>query len=215
MYCEGLATVNLPHSISKVGNSAFRFCSSLKEIVIPEQVTELNQNTFSDCTSLEKITFPKSFAKVGYWTFGQLYSLKEMKLEASTPPVLDKTSFSNTPKTGLNEGKKDVIVKVPVGTKSAYEATDWNYFTIIEDGTLSVVDRKQNLSSIKLYPNPTTGVFFIESATDSKAEIYTITGQVVKMVLIKKGKNEVNITSLSSGAYYIKIGDNTFKVIKK
>ncbi len=106
MYCESLVTVNFPKSISKIGNSAFRFCRSLKEIVIPEQVTQLNQNTFSDCTSLEKITFPKTFVKIGYWTFGQLYSLKEMRLEVTTPPVLDKTSFSNTPKDGLNEGKK-------------------------------------------------------------------------------------------------------------
>lgn len=215
MYCESLKTVNFPKSISKIGNSAFRFCKSLKEIVIPEQVTELNQNTFSDCTSLEKITFPKMFLKIGYWTFGQLYSLKEMRLEVSTPPILENTAFSNTPKDGVNEGKKDVIVKVPVGTKSAYEATDWKHFTIIEEGTtLSTAEREKNVSSIKLYPNPTTGMFFINSITDGKAEIHTITGQVVKVLSIKKGKNEVNITSLSTGTYYIKIGNNTFKVIR-
>lgn len=216
MYCEKMETINLPNSILKIGNSAFHFCKSLKKVVLPNQVTELPQNAFDDCNSIQTITFPKSFRKIGYWTFGQLYSLKEMILETPTPPILHELSFPNTPKDGHRVGMKEVIVRVPKGSKTSYEATDWKYFTIVEEATLGTQDNKVNTSvSAKVYPNPTTGIFFIETEISTTANIFSITGQMVKSVKLNKGKSQVDISHLSSGLYLVQVENITTKVIKK
>lgn len=216
MYCENMEMINLPNSILNIRNDAFRFCKSLKKVVLPSQVTELDKHIFDSCNSLQTITFPKSFRKIGYWTFGQLYSLKEMILETPTPPILHELSFPNTPKDGHRVGMKEVIVRVPKGSKTSYEATDWKYFTIVEDETLSTKDNKVISSvSAKVYPNPTTGIFFIETEIPTTADIFTMAGQVIKSVKLNKGKSQVDISHLPSGIYFVKVNNTTKKIIKK
>lgn len=217
MYCGKLEKINLPNSITQIGADSFRFCRSLKEIVIPNKVSEIRGSTFSDCSSLTKIVLPKSVTKIGYFSFQGLYSLKEIIVESETPPALTLPSFPNTPKDGLYNGKKDVIVRVPKGSKGVYEATqEWKEFTIVEDETLSTQDNKVNTSvSAKVYPNPTTGIFFIETENPTTANIFTMAGQMVKSVKLNKGKSQVDISHLSSGLYLVQVENITTKVIKK
>ena len=49
----------------------------------------------------------------------------------------------------------------------------------------------------------------------AQAEIYNMAGMKILQKSIQKGKNQVDVSSLSKGVYILKINDSTFKVMKK
>ncbi|MCB0455607.1 MAG: T9SS type A sorting domain-containing protein, partial [Aequorivita sp.] len=73
-----------------------------------------------------------------------------------------------------------------------------------------------NLFSI--YPNPTNGLFTVNSASKiSKVTIYNNLGQ---LIFISEENNQVDISTISKGIYFVKIKDEngqteTKKVVKK
>ena len=53
--CKSLASIELPNTITSMGNYTFAYCQSLKEIVIPDSVTTYGERTFQHCYNLEKV----------------------------------------------------------------------------------------------------------------------------------------------------------------
>ncbi len=106
-----------------------------------------------------------------------------------------------------NDGKKDLL------------ATSFAQNKIIilsNNGTLSIEENTATLFSI--YPNPTNGVLTINSAsTISDITVYNNLGQ---LLLTSEKTDQVDISSLSDGIYFVKIkAENgqteTKKVVKK
>lgn len=60
--------------------------------------------------------------------------------------------------------------------------------------------------NIKIYPNPTSDILNIKSETiPERVEVFTIDGA---LVLTKEGSDNINITNISSGLFFIKIFHN-------
>ncbi|MCU7559141.1 leucine-rich repeat protein [Riemerella anatipestifer] len=216
MYCSSLEKVNLPYALNKIGSYAFFSCKKLKEIQILNGVSEIEKNTFSNCTSLERIILSKSVNKIDYFAFSGLYSLKEIIIENSTPPSLLSTSFANTPKDGLNTGKKEITVKVPKGAKLQYESSEeWKNFSIVEDIEVLGISNENKKTFFKVYPNPITDVFFIETEHSTPVTIYSITGKQVKTLYLDRGKNKIDILGMPQGVYIVKTDNYTDKIIVK
>ncbi len=79
------------------------------------------------------------------------------------------------------------------------------------------VDEIYSVNEITLYPNPNNGVITI-SSSEIGNEIYSIYDLLGKCILTgrMKGKtSKVDITSISSGIYLLKIKDSTWRVIKQ
>lgn len=71
--------------------------------------------------------------------------------------------------------------------------------------SLSTDDVSINLSNYKIHPNPTEDILYITSKSQiSKLEIYNNIGQVV---LLELNKASIDISSLNTGLYFIKIKD--------
>lgn len=62
--CSGLKTINIPLSVKKIGDNAFEGCSALKEIIIPEGVEEIGRSAFKMCDKLEKIELSSTMHEV-------------------------------------------------------------------------------------------------------------------------------------------------------
>ena len=58
-------------------------------------------------------------------------------------------------------------------------------------------------TGIRLYPNPATQQLFILSTSKTEIEIVSITGVILKKLLVYPGKNSVDLTRFPSGLYYV------------
>ena len=55
--CEKLTYVKIPNSVKEIGNSAFDYCKALSSIVIPSSVTKIGSRAFNSCSSLSDVIF--------------------------------------------------------------------------------------------------------------------------------------------------------------
>lgn len=56
-HCNKLATVEIPSSVTSIGDYAFFHCIGLSSVTVPESVTGIGQGAFASCESLTKIEF--------------------------------------------------------------------------------------------------------------------------------------------------------------
>lgn len=87
--------------------------------------------------------------------------------------------------------------------------------TVIYGNPLGVNNIKDFTTDINIFPNPTSGLFYIFTEGFTKAEIFNSLGEK----LLVSDKMNVNISNLSSGVYFVKVftdkGLITGKIIKK
>ena len=72
--CYNLSKVELPASISEIGDYAFSNCMNLTDILIPSSITKFGYASFDNCSSLEGIVIAKN-AKIGFAAFDRCDSL--------------------------------------------------------------------------------------------------------------------------------------------
>ena len=53
---EYITSLEIPDSVTSIGDYAFRYCSSLQNITIQGEVESIRDNAFTECTILNKIT---------------------------------------------------------------------------------------------------------------------------------------------------------------
>ncbi|MFY7814255.1 MAG: T9SS type A sorting domain-containing protein [Chryseobacterium taeanense] len=106
-------------------------------------------------------------------------------------------------------------IQITGGGNFQYLALD--AFTWVKDSglVLSANDVKASKKEIKMYPNPTSGPLTIETAENSKFEVYSQSGQLVKTIEARKGVNETDISELPKGVYMVKSSSESYKIIKR
>jgi hypothetical protein len=67
--CSRLTSIVIPNSVKKIGERAFSECREIKSIVIGNSVNEIGNYAFHHCTKLDSITIPNSVTKIGYCAF--------------------------------------------------------------------------------------------------------------------------------------------------
>ncbi|MFA9390994.1 MAG: chondroitinase-B domain-containing protein [Prolixibacteraceae bacterium] len=83
----------------------------------------------------------------------------------------------------------------------------WNSYTEFElwgytDGTSS--NKLQNLNKLKLYPNPSKDILFIDGLEDFTAEVYNLQGTCISK---QNYAGSIDISGLKAGKYLVKIID--------
>ncbi len=112
--------VNLPNTLQYIGPSSFAECWSLTDINIPSGITRINATTFSNCTSLSAITLPSRITEIGTYAFRNCSGLTSITLDATTPPTLGTSAFTNT---------NNCPIFVPCSSYNSYNASSsWNSY---------------------------------------------------------------------------------------
>ena len=62
--CTSLKNINIPSSVTSIGNLTFSKCKNLTNITIPDSVTKIEHETFGECTSLKEIIIPNSVIEI-------------------------------------------------------------------------------------------------------------------------------------------------------
>ncbi len=68
---------------------------------------------------------------------------------------------------------------------------------------------------LKVYPNPCSDHFILETGSEEDLVIYDLTGRVKIRMTCHKGRNRVDVSGLATGIYYLKQGTSILKMIKK
>ena len=113
---SGVTEVQIPNSVTIIGEAAFADAEELANItlplgltavsrymlagtavanvVLPEGVTDIGTSAFEDCSYLHTIFLPASLQRIGKRAFGYCVSLNEIYSDAATPPLtMDDDTF--------------------------------------------------------------------------------------------------------------------------
>jgi len=100
--------------------------------------------------------------------------------------------------------------------------SDWigNFKNVyyLSEHILGIQNQKLNDYEIKIYPNPTTNILYLNNLTEkSEIEIFDLNGKLV--LKTQNDNNQINVSDLNSGIYTIRIinkkGINTQKFVKE
>jgi len=110
-----------------------------------------------------------------------------------------------------------VIDQLQITAGGNYQYLSFDAFTWVKDTgiVLSASDVKASKKETGIYPNPTSGPITIKAAENTKFEVYSQAGQLVKTIEAKKGINEADISELPKGMYTVKSSSESYPIIKK
>ena len=169
--CENLSKVELPSSLTDIGNFAFDGCA-FDSITLPQIVTILRRGLFSENHRLKNIVLPEKVDSIEYWVFLNCYALESILFPANvryinekaihffkepddpTPQIKDIYCEGTTPP---KEGcyVEGVTLHVPKGYKEIYATTDnWAKYgeNIVDDIELSGIHSSQVISNDSYAP---------------------------------------------------------------
>jgi hypothetical protein len=97
-------------------------------------------------------------------------------------------------------------------TKGSITKTTTIYVTVNDETGIA----ETHLSKIEIYPNPSKGILTIENAelTNENVEIFDIFGKKLSIFNLQQS-NQIDISHLSAGIYFLQIDKQTVKIIKE
>ncbi|MCQ2296088.1 MAG: leucine-rich repeat domain-containing protein, partial [Bacteroidales bacterium] len=149
-YCTKLDSIAIPHSVTRIDDSAFSYCSSMKKAVLLGEIDTIHYALFDGCTKLEDLNLPASVRYIAGEAFSQCLKLRYLVSENPVPPAVNERTFYMC---NIYE------VEVPCGSKTAYEATEyWNNYSIYEDCEGVGIGSTGNMQErFVVAPNPAHG----------------------------------------------------------
>lgn len=81
---------------------------------------------------------------------------------------------------------------------------------------LSIDNRNRNTVDIIIYPNPVSGMAYIQNlpAGSYLCSIYTNTGMLIKELQLEQGSNQLDMAGLTQGSYVIRLSDGESSFVK-
>lgn len=130
MYCFYLTNVTIGNSVTSIGNGAFDNCRSLASVAIGNSVTSIGYGAFEDCRNLASVTIGTSVTSIGDYAFYRCSSL----------PVIDNIRYADTYLVeGVNNKDRYTIKE---GTKwignSAFSVGDYYHEISIPSSVISI-----------------------------------------------------------------------------
>lgn len=119
-YCSGLTAIVIPESVVEIGEQAFRGCSSLSSVVIPSGVTLIKNSTFESCSSMSSVTIPNTVTNIGNGAFYACSGLTSVTIPSSVRGFGDNAFYGCGSLTSITiEGNR-----VPTVGDGAFVATN-------------------------------------------------------------------------------------------
>ena len=134
--CDGLTSINIPNSVTTIGDGAFEGRTGLTAVNIPNSVTTIGYQTFWGCSSLTTVNIPNSVTTIDEDAFMDCPSLYDVYCYATTPPRCENSCFINYSAT----------LHVPAASLAAYRAAPvWSKFkNIVGDAGATKGHRNQS-----------------------------------------------------------------------
>ena len=124
--CKSLTSLYISGSVTSIGSSAFEDCTGLTSVTLSKGLTSIGGSSFEGCKGLTSITIPSTVTSIALNAFKDCSKLNNITSEIQQPFAINENVFSTY---------STATLKVPAGTKSAYQSTaGWYKFKNITDG---------------------------------------------------------------------------------
>ena len=85
--CSGLTTLNLPSNVTSIGYRAFSECSDLTSVDLPSSITNIGDYVFFYCENLSKVNLPSEITAISNGAFGGCSSLTNVILPSALTSI--------------------------------------------------------------------------------------------------------------------------------
>jgi len=103
--CFDLTSVEMPETITTIGQRAFDNCHNLASITIPSGVTSIEPYAFNSCYSLTSITIPDGVTSIGTFAFSYCTNLTSMTIPDNVTIIRESAFWNCTGLTNVTIGK--------------------------------------------------------------------------------------------------------------
>ncbi len=205
-HCRNLTTLTLPKNITTLEPGLFEYCTGLKSLILPEAVTTIGQSAFYYCLSLTSITIPEKVTMIHSFAFGRCPKLLEIFCNCVIPPSLGKECFENTSTCSLY---------VPdTGFLTYLGRQEWKDFFLMGHYNITMTTPGELLESIGLTNLQYVNILTLAGPVNGK-DMLMIQTQFPQL----KRLDMSNATIVSGGYVYTttdnQIGDNMFSNLKR
>lgn len=83
-----IISVEIPDSVTAIGDNAFSGCEDLKEVIVPASVEKVGENVFYGCISLDRVVW-ESDAGIPSGAFRDCIGLTELELSKQLPSIAE------------------------------------------------------------------------------------------------------------------------------
>ena len=99
---------------------------------------------------------------------------------------------------------------------------EWAVASICEDGSLAwsetlpfEITENQTMEAmdVRLYPNPTSGRFYLETDRDARVEVFSANGSLIESFDLNAGLNEMNLRQ--KGVYFVRVSNGKASTVKR
>ena len=90
---QGIKNIVIPNSVTSIGNEAFSYCTNLESVTIGNSVTSIGSGAFQSCSSLTSITIPDSVTSIDYYAFAFCISLTSITIPDSVTSIGDNAFY--------------------------------------------------------------------------------------------------------------------------
>ena len=91
MRCYGLENIDIPDTVTTIGENAFKLCTSLENVKMYNSIDEINGRAFAGCTSLKSVSLPDSITGMGTEIFSGCTSLSSVKVPNKRVNIMSST----------------------------------------------------------------------------------------------------------------------------
>ncbi len=86
MHC-GFTTIQIPDSVTKIGDEAFSNCENMTSISLPNSVKTLGKSVFEECRALATVKLPSELTSCGSALFEYCHALASITLPANMTAI--------------------------------------------------------------------------------------------------------------------------------
>lgn len=81
--CQNITSISIPDSVISIGCFAFAQCKDLLSVSLSSEIKKIDHYTFIHCDSLKKIVIPNSVSSIGFCAFGHCTLVKDIYFTGS------------------------------------------------------------------------------------------------------------------------------------
>lgn len=78
--CNGLTSIDFPSNLSSIGDWAFSNCSGLTSVDLPSSITKMGEYVFNNCENLSNVNLPSGITTISTGDFSYCSNLKYIEL---------------------------------------------------------------------------------------------------------------------------------------